>query len=309
MLGAARISLRFFHHTVLLCTLTALSATAEMPSFREKSPEGAFHFDTGVLRGTLREGGHSLGVRPLQYGPHEVALLSAPGLYNHYRVFTANRRHGESMRALPSTAERVNPSTVRIRWEAGEENPFILTATYRWTAPDTLDLITEVTAMEDLPGFEVFLASYCAETFPVASVYVQHPDGGPGFMTAERMGTVWQMFPRDAAAVSLIQGGRWAMLPSPVDWAIRPRFAAPLAYRRDPARRVTVVTMARTEDCFAVSAPERGEAHYSMYFSLFGNDVATGETVRARTRLAVGVFDDGEILARYAAFLKSFEQE
>ena len=38
---------------------------------------------------------------------------------------------------------------------------------------------------------------------------------------------VWQAFPRDDQAVSIIQDGRWKIPPSPVDWVIRPRLAKP----------------------------------------------------------------------------------
>jgi hypothetical protein len=287
---------------IFLCILTALTAAAEpLPGFGDVTAEGAYPFDTGVLRGELAGG--PLGLLPMVYVPTETPLAKTPGIYNFYRVFSTNHRYVESMRATPCTSERVNPQTLRVHWDAGEEHPFTLEATYMWVAADTLDVVTEVTAVQALPDFEVFLASYCAEAFKVSSVFVVQEDGDAAFMTAEKIGQVWQAFPRDDAAVSIIQDGRWAIQPSPVDWAIRPKFAAPLVYRRDPESNVAVVTMALAEDCFAVLTPERDEAHYSMYFSLFGRDVAAGETVRARTRLVVGAFDDAEIIDRYNAFL------
>lgn len=291
----------------LLTGFAALAAGAEnAATFEPTIVEGAYTFDTGMLRGELRHGGGSLGLVPMHHPPTKTPLANIPGIYNYYRVFSTGQRYVESMRGLPSSAERIDPRNVRAHWGAGEGHPFTLDATYTWVAPDTLDLTTEVTAGEALPGFEVFLSSYCGEQFKATRVFVQTAAGEADFMTADKVDRVWQMFPRDEGAVAMIQDGRWAIPPSPVDWAIRPEYAAPLAYRRDPASGVAIVIMARAEDCFAVSTPEREESHYSMYFSLFGRDVGEGETVRARTRLLVGPYAEDEIVSRYNAFLQSF---
>ena len=289
--------------------LVTLAAAAEpvAPGFEAATASGAFPVDTGVLRGELGPGTH--GLLPLTYVPSDTPLAKTPGIYNFYRVFSANHRYVESMRQTPCTTERADAQTVRIHWEAAVGHPYVLDATYTWIAPDTLDLTTEVAIEADMPDFEVFLASYCTEAFEATAVFAQQENGAADFMTAEEHEKIWQMFPRDDDAVAMIQDGRWTIEPSPVDWAIRPRFAGPLAYRRDPASKVAIVIMARPEDCFAVSTPQRGEGHRSMYFSLFGRDVTAGEVLRARTRLVIGPYDDAEIVSRYNAFLESFTKE
>lgn len=294
---------------LVLGLIPAMASSEPAAVWETTIVEGAFTFDTGVLRGHLRHGGGSLGLVPMHHVPSNTPLANIPGIYNHYRVFGANHRYVESMRALPSSAALAGPHTVRAHWDAGEGHPFTMDAVYAWVAPDTIDLTTTVTATEALPAFEVFLSTYCGEQFKAARVHVKRPGAEPEFMTAEPMGTVWQMFPRDEDAAAMIQDGRWTYPPSPVDWAIRPEFAAPLIYRRAEDTGAAIVLMARAEDCFAVSAPERDEAHYSMYLSLFGRDVAKDETVSARTRLVVGVLDDAEILSRYQEFLDSFETQ
>ena len=40
------------------------------------------------------------------------------------------------------------------------------------------------------------------------------------------------MYPRDSAAVGLIQDGRWKQPPNPVDWQIMPELAGAVAMRR-----------------------------------------------------------------------------
>jgi hypothetical protein len=45
--------------------------------------------------------------------------------------------------------------------------------------------------------------------------------------------------------------------------------------------------MAFPEDCFAIATPQENEGHRSLYLSLFGRDLAKGQTLRARTRLVM----------------------
>ena len=46
-------------------------------------------------------------------------------------------------------------------------------------------------------------------------------------MPADKSAGVWQAFPRDDQAVSIIQDGRWKFQPNPVDWVIMPHLAKP----------------------------------------------------------------------------------
>jgi len=267
---------------------------------------GELRFDTGVLRGVLREGGASVGLNPIEHTAGSVALAKWPGLLNYYRVFTTKHRHGDTMRDVRSEAEVIAPDTLRVRWAPCEERPFALTATYRWSAPDTLDVETVVEAKTALPDFEVFLSSYAVDRFPAAAVYVKLEDGKSGFVAADPRFGQWQMFPRDAAAVKLIQDGRWAIPPNPVDWVIRPEFAAPLSYRRDPASKLAIIIMTRPQDCFALSAPQSNDPHYSLYQSLFGRTLAAGDTARACTRMIVAPLEEAAIVTRYEEFRKAF---
>jgi hypothetical protein len=199
-----------------------------------------------------------------------------------------------------------------MHWPPAENRPFDLTAVYRWTAENILDLETTVVAKAELPDFEVFLASYFTERLPISHAYVQKtPDGRENaFMAADEEAGVWQAFPRDAAATAIIQDGRWTKPPAPVDWAIRPDLAAPIVYRRAPDTKVTVAAMAPPDDAFAVFTPCEGEKHYSMYFGLFGRTLAEGETAKAHSRLVV-LSDGGDaaVLDAYNAYMKSLSAQ
>lgn len=279
--------------------------------FTASDRAGQYSFNTGVLHGIVRQNGVSLGLLPVEHTVTGIPIASEPGLLTFYRIFTTNRRYGESARARPSNASVLPDGALQVLWPASEEHPYTMTAIYRWRDEETLDLETTVEAQVELPDFEIFLSSYLGARFPVTSVYVKHPEGGgsTGFMSAETAYGTWQVYPRDEKALSLVKDGRWTIPPNPVDWAVMPEMAAPLVYRREPETGVVVALMAPAKDCFAAFTPERDEPHRSMYLSLFGRTLQAGETARARVRLVVSdVLDDAGIVARYEEYVKGIEQ-
>ena len=273
---------------------------------------GQFRFDTGELRGEMYAGTRSLGLLPVVHVPTGTPLASSYGLVNYYRVFKTDHRFVESMRELPSASRILSDGALEVHWPANDERPFALTGVYRWTAPNILDIETTVTAKTELPDFEVFLSSYLTEQQPISHVYVKEtPDGRENaFMGAREDYGVWQVYPRDTEALAIVEDGRWTKPPSPVDWAVMPDIAAPLVYRRSVSADVTVVTMAPPDDAFAVFSSCEGETHFSMYFGLYGQALAEGETAKVASRLQV-ITDaaDADIVEAYRAYLEAGQKE
>ena len=288
----------------------SLARAAVEPTDRGKlafsaSGTNGFTFDTGVLAGKLRAEGKSRGLSSVVHKPSGLTLDSSMGLFGHYRVFSANKRYGTAAWDWPSQARLRPDGSVEVHWPAAEDRPFELRAVYRWAAPNILDLETTVQAKTNLARFESFLASYFADCFTNAAVYVR----SNGQQRLERAGQsfgVWQAFPRDDQAVSIIQDGRWTIPPNPVEWVIRPRLAKPLAIRGCPANGLRAMLMSPPSDCFGVLTPFEGEGHRSMYLSLFGRDLKAGEMARSRARLVVGTDLVGEEIDRlYSVYLRS----
>ena len=95
----------------------------------------------------------------------------------------------------------------------------------------------------------------------------------------------------------------------PLAWTMMPNFALPLAIRRDPSAGLTVIVMARRDDCFGVFTPYGEEKHYSNYLSFFGHDIEAGESAGARSRLVVLPDPtEAEILAIADVFRNSSRQ-
>jgi hypothetical protein len=272
-----------------------------------KAENGAFNFNTGLLRGVLRPEGKALGLTTVIHVPSGKRLDRSNGWFGHYRVFTKGARYGGGAWDWPSTATLHEDGAVEVHWPGRPERPFQMRALFRWRGVDRLDLETTFTAEKDLIGFESFLASYLSESFTNAAVFVAaspETKQQPAFLRIMPAAGHWQIFPRDTAVQSLIQDGRWQMEPNPVPWTLRPRLDRPLCFRRDPVSGLTVALMSPASDCFAIGSPEETEDHYSLYLSLFGRDFKAGETAVARARLVVSTGgSDQQVLHLYDEYL------
>lgn len=291
-------TMRHFHWILaagLALTWASLShaapaeGTSLVPGFKPSS-SGEFTFDTGTLRGLLRAQGKSMGLSSVVHTPTGQRLDRSNGLLSHYRVFTRGIRYGGGAWDWPSTARLTENGAVEVFWPAAVGRPFEMRAVYQWQYPSTLKLVTSVKALKDIEGFESFLANYFDEAFTNCSVLVKtNADASSSgqFVPALQSSGDWQMFPRDAAAVRLIQDGRWKLEPHPVNWVIMPEYKRPTAFRRAPSRDLTVVFSSPPSDCFALATPHQTEGHYSLYMSLFGSDLKAGQETKAVTHMFV----------------------
>ena len=305
---------------VVLCTMTPLvgptfagdgTVGPRKLAFTAKE-DGGYEFDTGILRGGLRLAGKGLGMTSAVHVPTGTTLSGAYGILSYYRVFTTNKRYGTAAWSWPGTSKLLPDGAVQVTWPEADDRPFEMVAVHRFRDDSTLDVETIVRPGEDLSKFEVFLASYFHESFPLTKVLVT-PDpkivGKRTFLTAKKSFGNWQMFPRNNDVLSIIRDGRWQKQPNPVDWKIMPPMAKPIALRRGDKAAPTAILMAPPDDCFAISTPYAGEGHYSTYFSLFGRDIEAGQTARARLRLVV--IDDvsnREILNLYEKYMKDLSE-
>jgi hypothetical protein len=266
------------------------------------SQGGEFLFDTGTISGKLRASGRSLGLSGVIHRPSGLTLTQsrlAFGLLSCYRVFTGGVRHGPAAWDWPSGAALLEDNSLETKWPEAPDRPFELSTVYRWTDAATLDFTATVHAREELPSFEVFVASYFDARLTPAVVHTQ-----TGFRAAADGNGKWQIFPRDAAAGSLIRSGRWLIPPNPIEWTLQPRLSHALAFRRDEQSGVTAVLMSPPADCIAISAPEASDIHYSTYLSLFGRTIKTGAAVTARVRLAIRQgASEQDILNLYRAYV------
>jgi hypothetical protein len=263
---------------------TSVAVAQDQPLKFQLSSDKHIRFDTGIVRGRLQKENLSFGLHDMEDCATGQSICGMYGLFNVYRVFSDGVRYGSAGWSWPSEVTMNADGTVSIRSPAQSDRPFELLATYSLVAPDTIDLELTVTPQRDLHAFEVFLASYFDAAYNQAAAYVNAPYG-PTFRRAVRTMGHWLTFPRDQAAVTLVQDGRWTLPPNPVVWAIRTRLAEPIAVRRPSVPARTAVLMAPKKDCFAISMPFETEGHYSIYLSLFGHDLPAQQRATSRARL------------------------
>ena len=298
---------------ILLGSL-ARGEDSDRPGFTPAG-EGLFRFDTGTVRGLLRMTGRNQGIVSLVDVESGTELIHSVGALSYYRIFSSGRRYGNAARDWPTRSRLLPDGAVEVHFEPEDAYPFQLAAIYRWSTPDTLDVETIVEAGEPLPKFEVFLSSYFS---PQMRCYVY---GAPNYFEKAQPQLIavdvnplidgtYLAFPRDRQAILMMFDGRWDLPPHPVQWSVTRRLAGPLAVRRDEENNLSVAVMAPPSDCFAVSTPynktppDGPAAHASIYLSLFGKDIAANETVRARSRIAVGRNrTDQQIIDAYLAYI------
>jgi len=304
---------------VLMAAIAATATAAEPASlaFRPADGEGYAAFDTGLLGGKVRLDGRHQGISSIVHAPTEMELAKSVGLFSYYRVFSAGKRYGKSARDWPLQARLLDDGALRVVFPPHEEHPLEMTGTFRWRAPDTLDLETTVTPQVPMPRMEVFLSSYLVEGFE-GLVYLEPNRYAKGETAAfvrtdwsELIGGNYLMFPRDADVLRMMYDGRWEFPPSPVTWAFTRYLAAPIGIRRHAGAGLTAVLMSPPDDCFAVAVPYNREppdnvaSHGSVYLSLFGADLSAGQTATARCRLIIAKdLSDEAILQRYRAYLE-----
>ncbi len=288
-------------------------------AFKPAAEEGFYQFDTGFLRGKIRLNGKSQGITELVHSETGVAVAHGgglPGLLSYYRIFSTDARYGHAARDWPTVSQIRADGALEVRWAPATDHPLELTAIYRWSRPDTLDLETIIKPQKDMPRFEVFLSSYFMANFR-ARVYVKpnfFARGEPGFLAADVNPMVegsYLMFPRDREAMLRIFDRRWEFPPDPVQWSVTRWLAAPLAMRRDETSGVVALLMTPPEDSFAIATPynktppDGVAGHQSLYLSLFGQDVPAGQSARARTRLVVGRnLSDQQAVEHYKRYLE-----
>ncbi|HOA75382.1 MAG TPA: hypothetical protein PL151_00020 [Phycisphaerae bacterium] len=273
-------------------------------AFKSGKP-GEFTFDTGRFTGRLVAGEKAQGLVSLIDKASGVELAKGRpeyGIFSFYRLVSSNRRWGGVMWEWPKSATLLPDGGVRIEWPAVAEgddvHPADITGTYRWTAPDTLDVEATIKPHTEIPRLELFIGSYFKKDTR-GHVYLaptRHAPGKPTMVPVDvtplTVGT-YLAFPRDLAAAQLVFDGRWELGLHPVHWSVTRYMAGPLAVRHDAHTNTSLAIMSRPIDCSTLycsynqEPPDGIAGHYSTYLSLFGRDVKSGETARAVMRLVV----------------------
>jgi hypothetical protein len=239
------------------------------------------------------------------------------GMLNFFRVLIRGGYLTELRAEKPEVQPEKNGVTLTYLPTVRRQAKVIIRFTFR--EPNIIDMDLSVETLANYPGFEILLSSYQAEGF-VSGAYVAKKEFEPSepeqirIIDQPMIHGVWPFFPRDEAGANLLTDGRhqkgrwfWRM-------AIGRRYGLPMAFFSKGD--VDVLLMGRPEDVYAVGATYGGDAktdnlaaHRSLYLSLFGEDMAAGESRRTQMRMVIDELgsDPAKHIALYESFLKEVE--
>jgi hypothetical protein len=282
-------------------------ATAAAPDSKlafQDDNHGNFVFDTGVVQGSVKKEGKADALKPVAYVDPNVPIDNRHGLFVPYRFLTPQRRYGFGSWEWPRTGQLREDGSAELHWNRSDDRPFVFSVTYRWAAADTLDTTVVFTPDVELQKFELFLGSYF-RNFTKARAYVGDAGGGkPGFVESAKDKGGMQLYPRSEDVLEIVRDGRWKFPPYPNNWAIRPTLAGTLGMKKEPKSGVTVVIMAPPQDCFAVSMSQQEAGLGAFYLSLFGKDVAKGQSVTGHARMVFGKnISDEQAVQKYQEYV------
>lgn len=286
----------FWVAVLVACSLRSWAAEPNLGF--QPAGDRLFDFNTGVVKGQLRGNGQYQGISSFVDLKTGKELTRSAGIFSYYRILSQDKRWGKAARDWPMTAQLLPDGAVRIDWIPQEDHPLAMTAIYRWASPTTLDLETLVQPKVEMPKFEVFLSSYfdlSLQAYP----YVQplRPQAEkPTFMAAECSALVkgsYLAFPIDRQSAQMFFDRRWAPEHGYVPFSVSRMLEVPMVVKRDDAKTIGILLMSRPGDCFGMSMsyhldpPDGIAGHGSIYISLFGKDLAAGQSARACVRLVI----------------------
>ncbi|MDF1660109.1 MAG: hypothetical protein P1U58_21020 [Verrucomicrobiales bacterium] len=293
---------------------SVFSCPGEDRSWIKEDSVEAFQFSTPIFEGVFvahdaRELGKGFGKHGLRKLTYKGQDLHAPeskvgakrrhqGILNLYRIYSANESFG-SLRDYEAQVEKLD-NGARLSWQASEERPVAISATWRLTGPAQIDLTIEATPTRSITNFELLPATYTPLEM-VQGVYLGDPEAPQLTIlrpTAESdENETYPFYPLgEKARKAQEETGR---LHSDWTW---PTFVAsetaalPIVFAENES--IQVIQFADPDSTSAVCVtptPESGdpsdwnkvEQHSALYFSLFGHDVAAGTSYHSHIRFLV----------------------
>ncbi len=251
----------------------------------------AYEFDTGKIFGNVRPTSHYHGVSGLAHRSFpdnlvrpENALLNAEYYIRPGRDRTMIPRRLSSERK--TTHELANGS-VRVHFPPEPEFQLGLDLTYS-VRDDVVDMDMTIDPTMDVPGFEIFFASYVCEALEETWVPLSGADGLPEWKRLCNRGQVGSIFGimRDVSMRGKLPDGYPDL---PVDVAERP-FSEPILVARDSTLGLALVFLCDP----LMTQYLAGQYHGwdTAHDWSFGADLVAGEQVGARVRLICRPFAD-----------------
>ena len=251
----------------------------------------AYEFDTGKIFGNVRPFSHYHGVSGLAHRSFPVDLVRPENalLNAEYYIRPGSGRTmvPRALSAERRTTHELMDGSVHVHFPPEPEFQLKLDLTYS-VRDDAVDMEMAIDPGMDVPGFEIFFASYVCEALEETWVPLSSPDGSQDWKRLSNRGQVGGIFGivRD---VSMREQLPDAYPDLPVDVEDRP-FSEPILVARDSTLGLALVFLCDPGATRYLAGQYHGwdTAHDWS----FGADLAAGEPVGARVRLICRPFKD-----------------
>lgn len=235
-----------------------------------------YEFDTGDLFGTINPFGHYHGVNGLMHRANPINLVKAGKSFLNAEYYT---RSGEKQSMMPRQLSRERRTTHEMIDNAvaihfPPEDEFGLDLTLRYTfSEQAVDMQATLTPREDMPGFDLFFASYICEALRQTWV----PLRDDGWTLLDNRNTHNGIF-AVMRATSLL-GCVEATYPDADVTEQQQPFAKPILVARDPASGLTLAFI-----CDANVPYIAGQCHGwdTAHDWAFAFDLKAGQSASAR---------------------------
>jgi len=252
-------------------------------------------FALPTILGSFCAEGQTHGIRNLRFLPHGPDINN-PALYlGHLYRCLADGRFLVQARDHPHSG-RVEDDRVITTWPANEANPARIELVYEISGDNTIDLTATCAVEQAMQRYELYFSHYFAGAFR-PYLYLKSPGypriNEPVLFAPQVNGFVegyYLAYPRDNAALFTLFDGRWHG-DHPVPFCVGREFWRPIGIYAAGLERKAVVVTGRQSECFCLystyDTPDGRDNilhHNSLYFGMFNEDLAAGETRTAHLR-------------------------
>ena len=252
-----------------------------------------YTFDTGQLCGAIKPWGHYHGVCGLAHKERPYNLVKPAGAFLNAEWYI---RPGTAAKMVPrdisrrklTTHEQIGDDVV-VRFPPEPEYGLSLAVTYSMR-DEAIDMRMTIDPTADIPGFQIFFASYVCEALDETWVPLRSPDGKQEWTTLRRMNDRGHTFGalRDASAQKHLQG-KYPDLDTSIEVETRP-FDRPILVARDSADGIAVIIMCQPDITPYVMGQYHGwDTAHDWAFTF---DLRAGERVEAHARLVCCLLSD-----------------
>ena len=284
--------------TVLTCAvIVAPRASAAEPDLRLSWSEATqcYEFDTGQLFGCIEPHTWYHGIAGLVHREHQLdivrprkALLNAE---YYLRTATARQMLPRQLSRDKKTVHEIRNGRVLVHFPQEPTCQFTMDLEYE-PRQDHVDLRMTISPSRDIPRFEVFFASYVAESLGETWVPLQSEDGVQRWKKLDNRQVTNEVFQvvRDARARTLVGDGRWGPgSPNVIKLEARP-FSKPILVARNPRTALAVVFLLDPRMTTLLAGQYHGWD--TAHDWCFGSDLVAGQKMRAMARMIYRRFED-----------------